>query len=684
MKNLETCEICKKEKKELTIVAMPQIEKQMIICTDCMNNRENILESFIQEHLPNSGQKNIGFLNTSIQRKLEDLYKQKETNTNDFLTNLNQQVLKKYDPVLFRENELRKTIQVLLRKTKNNPILIGEAGVGKTAIAELLAFEIEKGSFPRLNDHTVYSLNIASLMAGTKFRGDFEEKFNALIKSLDEKSILFIDEIHLIMGAGSSLDNDMDFANLLKPYLTKGTLKVIGATTLNEFRKIEKDPAISRRFQQIKIEELSSEETLEVLKRVKPLFESHHNVKVSNDCLDTIVSLSKDYIPYRHFPDKAIDVLDESCSLVSMIWNQEDLTDLEVEFDMFISSATPPEEAKEIQSTIQDSKIVNSETVSKVIEGMTNIPVSKVTEEGKERLLNLENELEKRLIGQKEAIRSVSRAVKRSRLKIKKSKNPTVLLFAGQTGVGKTELVKALAESLFGQEDAIIRFDMSEYMEEHSTSKLIGSPPGYVGHEEEGLLTEKVRRNPYSIILLDEFEKAHHKISNLFLQVFDDGRLTDSKGRVIDFKNTLIILTSNIGVQEKSKLGFNGDTNEVERKSSKIKEALRSSYSPEFLNRIDELIVFNQLNETDISQILDLRIDEYQKTLLKDQGIELTLDQDAKSLLIEKGFDPAMGARPLARVITSEMEDLIIDHILTNDNLTSIRITQEEGRLQIA
>lgn len=665
MKNFKeaNCSECKLPKPRNQLMVLVELDER-IICIECFEkNEEKLIKEIKDRYLENN-------------------------DVDSFLDNLNEEVLEDFDPVLFRDEELERVVQVLLRKTKNNPVLIGEAGVGKTKIASLLAYNIVKGKIPRLKGYTVYSLNIASLMSGTKYRGEFEAKVQALIKKMDSKSILFMDEMHLMMGAGSSSSSDIDLANLLKPYLTQGKLKVIGATTLSEFRSIEKDPAITRRFLPVKVEPFNEEQTLIILEKLCPIFESHHEVKVSPECLKEIVELSGEYIQDRFFPDKAIDVLDEACSLISLqqdsLPTEEEVEDLEVYFKELISSLDI-KNAEVIQKKLNDLKkermvvpMVNIHIIAEVVEKMTNIPVSQLTTEEKQRLVNLEVELKKRLIGQDEAVRTLARVARRSRVKIKKTDKPAVLFFAGPTGVGKTESAKALAECLFDDEKMMQRFDMSEFMEEHSVSKLIGSPPGYKG-DEEGQLTEKVRRNPYSIILLDEFEKAHPKIANIFLQLFAEGRLTDSKGRTVDFKNTIIILTSNIGVGDIQKVvGFGsepiiGDT----------VTALKKTFSPEFINRIDETITFNQLTKENIDEIVELRINEYQKSLLS-KGIELKLNDDAKSYLAKEGYSPTLGARPLSRIITKEIEDLVVDHLLLNDDIDTLLITETDGHLQVS
>lgn len=668
--NEKICFKCEQPTEKGNRIVLVELGRRLV-CRDCFEKHE---EEFVIEVI----KKNLGNM-----KGIPSPFESQQVDVDSFLDNLNEEVKGNFDPVLFRDEELERVVQILLRKTKNNPVLIGEAGVGKTKVASLLAYNIVKGKIPRLKGYTVYSLNIASLMSGTKYRGEFEAKVKALIEEMDSKSILFMDEMHLIMGAGGSSSSDIDFANLLKPYLTQGKLKVMGATTLSEFRRVEKDPAFTRRFQSVKVNPLNEEQTLVILEKLCPIFESHHGVKVSPECLKEIVELTGEYIQDRFFPDKAIDVLDEACSLVSLQQNglpTEEVKDLEKKFEELISTLDI-KGSEAIQKELNDIKKgrkVNIPIIAEVVEKMTNIPVKQLTAEEKQRLVNLEVELKKRLIGQEEAVRTLARVARRSRVKIKKTDKPAVLFFAGPTGVGKTESAKALAECLFNDEKMMHRFDMSEFMEEHSVAKLIGSPPGYKG-EEEGQLTEKVRRNPHSIILLDEFEKAHPKIANIFLQLFAEGRLTDSKGKTVDFKNTIIILTSNIGVGDIQKVvGFGsepiiGDT----------VTALKKTFSPEFINRIDETITFNQLTKKNIVEIVELRLKEYQESLLS-KGIELKLNDDAKSYLAKEGYSPTLGARPLSRIITKEIEDLVVDHLLLNDDIDTLFITETNGHLQVS
>ena len=608
----------------------------------------------------------------------------------------------KLDPVIGRKVETERVIQILSRRTKNNPCLIGEPGVGKTAVVEGLAEKIVEGNVPEiLKNKRVVSIDISSMVAGAKYRGDFEERIK---KSLNEAKkagdvILFIDEIHTIVGAGSA-EGAIDAANILKPLLARGEIQVIGATTLNEYRKyIEKDSALERRFQPIMVNEPSKEDTIEILKGIRDKYEAHHNVKISDEAIDVAVDLSVRYINDRFLPDKAIDVIDEASSkarLESYIEPEklkkleESLNDLVKEKEEAISvqdfekAAVLRDKEREERSKIEKErekwkekstkKIINitEEDITKVIANWTGIPVSKISQTENERLRKLEETLHKRVIGQEEAVAAVSKAIRRGRVGLKDPKRPIgSFLFLGPTGVGKTELSKALAEALFGNEDAMIRVDMSEFMEGHSVSKLIGSPPGYVGYDEGGGLTEKIRRKPYSVILFDEIEKAHPDVMNILLQILEDGRLTDATGRTVDFKNSVIIMTSNVGarlISENKTLGFGSSSDEkVEQKHEETKKQvmaeLKKTFRPEFINRIDDIIVFHKLTTNEIDKIIDLMLAETKKRL-EVQGIKIDLDSTVKELIAKKGTDENYGARPLRRAIQSNLEDKLAEAIL--------------------
>lgn len=607
----------------------------------------------------------------------------------------------KLDPVIGREKEIQRVIQVLSRRTKNNPCLIGEPGVGKTAIAEGLAQKIVDGNIPEiLKDKRVVTLALASMLAGAKYRGEFEQRLTKVIDELTEAGnvILFIDEMHTIIGAGGA-EGAIDASNILKPALARGEIQAVGATTLDEYKKhIEKDSALERRFQPIMVEEPSTEDTIEILKGLRDRYEAHHRVKITDEALKAAAELSHRYITDRFLPDKAVDLIDEAASRVRLdnATQPEDLHDLEEKLEKlqkekeeavsnqnYEKAAKLRDEEKGIleeienrkenwKANINENSAVGEEEIANVVSTWTGIPVNKLAQEESDRLLNMEKILHKRVIGQDEPIISVSRAIRRARVGLKDPNKPIgSFIFLGPTGVGKTELTKALAESLFGDENAMIRVDMSEYMEKHSVAKLVGSPPGYVGYDEGGQLTEKIRRKPYSVILFDEIEKAHPDVFNILLQMLDDGRLTDAKGRTVDFKNTVIIMTSNVGasrIKNTKPLGFAhaaDDTkkNEYERMKENIMNELRRQFRPEFLNRIDDIIVFHQLEKEHIKQIVDLMISELTKRL-SDLNISIEITEAAKDYLADKGYDVEYGARPLKRVITKMIEDKLSEEIL--------------------
>ena len=598
-------------------------------------------------------------------------------------------------------------IQILNRRSKNNPCLIGEPGVGKTAIAKALAIKIANGDVPaKLLNKEVYLLDMTSVIAGTQFRGQFEARMKSIIdecKSLGN-IILVIDELHNIMGAGDA-ENSMNAANILKPSLSSGEIQLIGTTTLKEYRKyIEKDSALERRFQPVLVEEPSIDDSIKILEGIKKYYEDFHKVKISNDIIKQTVIMSEKYIHDRFLPDKAIDILDEACSRINL--KNKDLYQLEILKNELKKIQEEKEEAaladstedykkaadlKMKECTLQEQidtlskklkiKNVTLSDIAEVIEHWTKIPVQKITEKESQKLLNLENSLHKNVIGQDDAVKAVSRAIRRNRAGLQSTKRPPSFIFVGPTGVGKTKLAKTLAYEMFGDENSIIRVDMSEYMESHSTSKLIGSPPGYVGYDDAGQLTEKVKRKPYSIVLFDEIEKAHPDVFNILLQVLDDGRLTDSQGNVVNFENTIIIMTSNAGSQiTHSSIGFGANK---EANKNKVLDSLRETFRPEFLNRVDEIVVFDQLDKNQLLDIIDLMLSETSK-VLSDKNIIMNVSPEAKNFLLEKGTDIKYGARPLRRAIQRYIEDELSDLILKSElqNGQTVNIYLKNNKLQ--
>ena len=631
----------------------------------------------------------------------------------------------KLDPVIGREKEIQRVIQILSRRTKNNPVLIGEPGVGKTAIAEGLAQRIAAADVPEeLLDKRVLSLDLSGMVAGTKYRGEFEERIKKTIDEVKKAGnvILFIDELHTIVGAGSA-EGAVDAANILKPALSRGEIRVVGATTLNEYRKyIEKDAALERRFQPVTVGEPTAEATIEILKGLRDKYEAHHKLTITDEAIESAVRLSVRYINDRFLPDKAIDLMDEAASRVRMDAESAspELKSLEEKIAALrrekaeVIAAQDYERAAQLrdieQNYVEQVEIerenwrknlavnrgtVGEEDIAKVVAGWTGIPVTRLTEDESQRMLKLEEVLHKRVVGQEEAVTAVAKAIRRSRVGLKDPKRPIgSFLFLGPTGVGKTELCKALAEAMFGNEGDMIRIDMSEYMEKHTVSRLVGSPPGYVGHEEGGQLTEKVRRKPYSVVLFDEIEKAHEDVWNILLQILEDGIVTDSQGRRVDFKNTIIVMTSNVGAQNitaaDKPLGFDGreaDTDEsarFERIKQAVMEELRRTFKPEFLNRIDETIVFRQLTEEDIRRIAQRMLEITGKRMAQ-QNITLLADEEAVATLAKDGFDPQYGARPLRRAIQNEVEDAVAEQMLEGKLLSgdTARICLRDGKVAI-
>ncbi|MBQ7450461.1 ATP-dependent Clp protease ATP-binding subunit [bacterium] len=608
------------------------------------------------------------------------------------------------DPVVGRQKEIERVIQILARRTKNNPVLLGEPGVGKTAVAEGLATKIVNGEVPDiLEGKKVIQLDMGLLIAGTKYRGEFEERMKKIMDEIRQAGniILIIDEMHTLIGAGAA-EGAIDAANILKPALSRGEIQVIGATTADEYRKyVEKDAALERRFQPVTIDEPSIDDSIEILKGLKPKYEEHHQLKISDAAIIAAVQLSSKYINDRYLPDKAIDVIDEASSRVRLNVTSLPPEGKELEKELkvivkqkedairnqeFETASDLRDQEAELKDKIRDmankwreendanKPVVTAEHIAEVVSIMTGIPTTKITEGESERLMKLEDTLHARVIGQHEAVVSISKAIRRARVGLKSPNRPVgSFIFAGPTGVGKTELAKALAEAVFGSEDAMIRVDMSEFMEKHSTAKLIGSPPGYVGYDDGGHLTEKIRKKPYSVILFDEIEKAHPDVFNMMLQILDDGRLTDSKGKVIDFKNTIIIMTSNVGaslITTTSKLGFSTAEDASKDKYDKLKdtvnEEMKKTFRPEFLNRIDDIIVFSHLSKPEIRQIAELMMKDLLKRL-EEQQIKVEVTEEVKDFLAEDGYSEAYGARPLRRLIQSKIEDGLAEEILTGE-----------------
>ena len=662
-------------------------------------------------------------LNISLQKLLKDILNASGVDPKDYQDELQDEsrgsgsVIEQYctdmtaraeegkqDPVVGREEEMYRLMQVLSRRTKNNPCLIGEPGVGKTAVVEGLAQRIAAGVVPeKMKDKRIYTLDLPGMIAGSKYRGEFEERMKGLISEVESNGniILFLDEIHTMIGAGGA-EGAIDASGILKPSLARGELQLIGATTITEYRKyIEKDAALERRFQPVSVEEPSKEQCLEILKGLKGRYESHHKVLIRDEALEAAVSMSERYITERNLPDKAIDVLDESCSKVSLKGYKvpENLTALDLRLKelekqkeesikngCFEEASLLQKEQEEAEKKSEQLKKrfqkktsssqpeVTEEDIAEGVSSWTKIPVQKLAESDTDRLKKLESVLHQRVIGQEEAVKAVARAVKRGRVGLKDPKRPIgSFLFLGPTGVGKTELSKALAEAMFGNEESMIRVDMSEYMEKHSVSKMIGSPPGYVGHEEGGQLSDQVRTHPYSVLLFDEIEKAHPDVFNILLQVLDDGHITDSKGRKIDFSNTVIIMTSNAGAKaiiEPKKLGFaakDDPAGDYKRMKQNVMDEVKQIFRPEFLNRIDEIIVFHALEKTHMKKIVTLMCRDFTKRIEDQMDIRLTLRESAKALIAEKGTDAKYGARPLRRALQTELEDKLAEAILNGE-----------------
>lgn len=639
-------------------------------------------------------------------------------NLKKFAKNLNEMAeTGKIDPVVGREDEVERVIQILLRRTKNNPILIGDPGVGKTAIIEGLAQRIVNGKVPFvMKEKTIVSLDLASMIAGTKYRGDFEDRLKKLFGELEQREdvVLFIDEFHMVLGAGAS-EGSMDAANILKPILAKGDIQIIGATTIDEYRKhVEKDQALTRRMQPVHVEEPNKEDTIKIIEGLKDKYEDHHKVEITDEAIKAAVDLSQRYIQDRFLPDKAIDVIDEACSKEriknykenkNQVSKKEILDKLIEEKNQAINeqnfekAASLRDQINETREKLEKEKEENKtdlkisfDEVAKIVSSWSKVPITKLTEDEKQKYMDLDIDLKKEVIGQDKAIDKISHAIKRARVGLKDPKKPIgSFIFVGPTGVGKTYLAKSLAKNLFGDMDNLIRMDMSEYMEKFAVSRLVGSPPGYVGYEEGGQLTEAVRKNPYSVILFDEIEKAHPDIFNLLLQILDDGRLTDGQGRTVDFKNTIIIMTSNVGVSslnQNPKIGFGtGDVEKEIDDSNKeiINKAIKNAFAPEFLNRLDDIIMFNSLDKDAIKEITKILLEET-KERLKNLGIEINYNKRVVDLLSEGGFSKEYGARPLERHITNKIDNQLAEEILEGklSKDMKINLTVKEGKINFA
>ncbi|GHN40691.1 ATP-dependent Clp protease ATP-binding protein [Lactobacillus delbrueckii] len=610
----------------------------------------------------------------------------------------------KIDPVIGRDREIARVIEILNRRTKNNPVLIGEAGVGKTAVVEGLAQDIVDGSVPaKLQNKRIISLNMVSMVQGTGIRGQFEQRMQQLVKELQSQPdiILFIDEIHEIVGAGNS-EGGMDAGNIIKPALARGELQLVGATTIKEFREIEKDSALARRFQPVEVKEPSIGETIKILKGIQKRYEDYHHVKYTDNAIEAAVKLSARYIQDRFLPDKAIDLLDEAGSRMNLTipyidkekiqeridaaekLKQDALKNEDYEKAAYYRDQIEKYEKLKDQNVDPDkTPTITAKVMDKIVEEKTNIPVGDIQAQEENQLINLASDLKAKVIGQDEAVDKVARAIRRNRIGFNKSGRPIgSFLFVGPTGVGKTELAKQLALKMFGSEDAMIRFDMSEFMEQYSVSKLIGSAPGYVGYEEAGQLTERVRHNPYSLILLDEVEKAHPDVLNLFLQILDDGRLTDSQGRTVSFKDTIIIMTSNAGQGIKTaSVGFAAENNKNE--AEETRKVMSQYFKPEFLNRFDDIIQFHPLSKGNLLQIVNLLLDKT-NAMVSDQGLHIKVTDAAKDKLVEEGYDPEMGARPLRRVIQEEIEDKVADYKLDHTEAKQLVADLKDGEITIS
>lgn len=706
------CEQCEVNPATIQMsISMNKEKKQFVLCSDCYHK--------VKQEMNTGGGMNMNFSSFddifqqmmsgqafTDQNNHQQQQTQKGKRGGGFLDKFGRNLTDAakagiIDPVIGREKEVRRVIEILNRRTKNNPVLIGEPGVGKTAIAEGLASKIVEGNVPgKLLNKEVYLLDVASLVADTGVRGQFEERMKQLIAELQKRKnvILFVDEVHQIVGAGSA-EGSMDAGNILKPALARGELQMVGATTLKEYRQIEKDAALERRFQPIIVNEPTVDEAIEILKGLAPRYEDYHQVKFTEDALKACVQLSHRYIQDRFLPDKAIDLMDEAGSKSNLQHIKIEKSSIEERLEELVKEKEKAaadenyelaaklrqeelmlEEKLKTQEEDKNAAIVQVEDIQNIVEYKTGIPVRKLQNDEQSKMKKLASKLSSQVIGQDEAVEKVAKAIRRSRAGLKAKKRPIgSFLFVGPTGVGKTELTKTLAKELFGDEDSMIRLDMSEYMEKHAVSKLIGSPPGYVGHEEAGQLTEQVRRKPYSILLLDEIEKAHPDVQHMFLQIMEDGRLTDSQGRTVSFKDTVIIMTSNAGaaVKQTKKLGFNAE--QVE-KETHILDSLGGYFKPEFLNRFDSIVQFQSLKEEHLVKIVDLMLKELSEQL-QEQNIELTVTTAAKHKLAKLGYHPSFGARPLRRIIQEHIEDKIADVLLDEENVEKLAVNVVDSQI---
>ncbi|WP_191561969.1 ATP-dependent Clp protease ATP-binding subunit [Metabacillus idriensis] len=686
------CQHCQAKKASVHLtMQINQERQQVLLCSDCYAQ--------YRSSVPSGSFGNVS-PSHPFQPNSHDGQTEKTQGKNGLLDQLGRNLTRAakagvIDPVIGRDAEVERLIEILNRRNKNNPVLIGEPGVGKTAVVEGFALKIAEGQVPaKLRNKEVYLLDVASLVANTGIRGQFEERMKQLISELQQKKniILFIDEIHLLVGAGSA-EGSMDAGNILKPALARGELQVVGATTLKEYRQIEKDAALERRFQPVMVSEPSLEKAIEILKGIQDKYEKYHEVTYTEEAIHATVTLSHRYIQDRYLPDKAIDLLDEAGSKKNLqSGGGADISGQLEELARKKAQATK-EENYELAAKLRDEEmkleqmqspvksVVDLADIQAIIEKKTGIPVGKLQEDEQAQMKNLENKLSSKVIGQEDAVRKVAKAIRRSRAGLKSKERPIgSFLFVGPTGVGKTELTKTLASEMFGTRDSLIRLDMSEYMEKHSISKIIGSPPGYVGHEEAGQLSEKVRRNPYSIILLDEIEKAHPDVQHMFLQVMEDGRLTDSQGRTVSFKDTVIIMTSNAGIgHKKVTVGFGN--NEALNESSLL-DSLGSFFKPEFLNRFDSIIEFKSLEKPQLLEIVEIMLDDL-KANLQEQKLTLSITDEAKEKLAELGYHPAFGARPLRRVIQEKLEDSIADILLDGTEMTEIIVKLAEDEIVV-